>query len=179
MDEPQLTTVSGRASARTAPTPDPEQRDGPDPVSDPGAGKPARDVPYLRDLSGGPIARLGRSFRFAVAGLAYLFRTQRNARLHLVVGAVVLCLAAWLDVTRTEAAVLVLTVAAVIILEGLNTAVEAAVDLACPHRHPLARVAKDVAAGMVLVAAIASVAIGLLILGPPLWGRVAEVWLNC
>jgi diacylglycerol kinase len=116
--------------------------------------------------------RVLRSFRFAFAGVAYLFRTQRNARIHLVVGAATVAMAAWLGVGRTEWAVLVLTIAAVIILEGLNTAVEAAVDLASPRLHPLAKVAKDVAAGMVLVAAAAAVVVGLLILGPPLWARV-------
>ena len=59
-----------------------------------------------------------------------------------------------------------------LILEGLNTAVEAAIDLASPQIHPLAKAAKDLAAGMVLIAAIASVAVGGLILGPPLWRKV-------
>ena len=59
-----------------------------------------------------------------------------------------------------------------LILEGLNTAIEAAVDLASPNLHPLAKTAKDVAAAMVLIAAIASVGVGLLILGPPLWRKL-------
>ena len=59
-----------------------------------------------------------------------------------------------------------------IILEGVNTAIEAVVDLASPEIHPLAKVAKDVGAGAVLIAAIASVTVGLLIFGPPLWERV-------
>jgi diacylglycerol kinase len=116
--------------------------------------------------------RVARSFRFAFAGLAYLLRTQRNARVHVLVGALACALAAWLRVGRVEWAVIVFTIALVVILEGLNTAVEAAVDLASPGVHPLAKAAKDLAAGMVLVAAIASVAVGLLILGPPLWARL-------
>ena len=115
---------------------------------------------------------LVRSFGFAFAGLGFLLRTQRNARIHLVVGAIACALAAWLRVSRVEWAVLVFTIALVVILEGLNTAVEAAIDLASPEIHPLAKAAKDLAAGMVLVAAIASVAVGLLILGPPLWARI-------
>jgi len=115
---------------------------------------------------------LVRSFYFAFAGLAHLFRTQRNARIHLVIGAAAAGLAAWLQISRGEWAVLVLTIAAVIILEGLNTAIEAAVDLASPNPHPLAKIAKDVAAAMVLVAAIASIAVGLIILGPPLLVRI-------
>src|SRR5688500_13748163 len=116
--------------------------------------------------------RIVRSFGFAFAGLGYLLRTQRNARIHLLVGTAACALAAWLRVSRVEWAVIVFTIALVVILEGLNTAVEAAVDLASPAVHPLAKAAKDLAAGMVLVAAIASVAVGLLILGPPLWARL-------
>ena len=119
-----------------------------------------------------PLSRLLRSFGFAFAGVGYLFRTQPNARIELAFGIAALGMAAWLRVTRAEWAVLILTIAAVIILEGLNTAIEAAVDLASPEIHPKAKVAKDVAAGMVLIAAIASVGVGLVILGPPLWTKV-------
>jgi diacylglycerol kinase len=116
-----------------------------------------------------------KSFGFAFAGLSYLLRTQRNARIHVVVGAVACGLAAWLRISCVEWAVLVFTIALVIILEGLNTAVEAAIDLASPEIHPVAKTSKDLAAGMVLVAAIASVAVGLLILGPPLWARLTSL----
>jgi len=116
--------------------------------------------------------RVIRSFRYAFAGLGYLFRTQRNARIELVIGICACALAAWLRISRTEWAVIIFTMALVLILEGLNTAVEAAIDLACPQIHPLAKAAKDLAAGMVLIAAIASIGVGLLILGPPLWGKV-------
>lgn len=117
-------------------------------------------------------ARTVRSFYYAFAGLAHLFRTQRNARIHATVGTAACLVAAWVGISRAEWAVLVFTIALVLILEGLNTAVEAAIDLASPKYHPLAKVAKDLAAGMVLIAAIASVAVGLLILGPPLWRKV-------
>jgi undecaprenol kinase len=116
--------------------------------------------------------RVIRSFRYAFAGLFYLFRTQRNARIELVIGICACALAAWLGIGRTEWAVIIFTMALVLILEGLNTAVEAAIDLASPQIHPLAKAAKDLAAGMVLLAAIASIGVGLLILGPPLWGRL-------
>jgi diacylglycerol kinase len=118
-----------------------------------------------------PPVNIARSFYFAFAGLRYLFRTQRNARIHLLLGIVACALGAWLGITRVEWAVLVFTIALVLILEGLNTAVEAAIDLASPEIHPLAKAAKDLAAGMVLIAALASVAVGLLILGPPLWQK--------
>jgi diacylglycerol kinase len=76
-------------------------------------------------------------------------------------------------VSAIQWCILILTIGAVLILEGLNTAIEALVDLASPSCHPLAKVAKDVAAAMVLMAAIGSVPIGLLILGPPLWRLLA------
>jgi len=116
--------------------------------------------------------RVLRSFKFAFAGLGYLFRTQRNARIELVIGIGACALGGWLRINRTEWAVIVFTIALVLILEGLNTAVEAAIDLASPHMHPLAKAGKDLAAGMVLIAAVASVGVGLLILGPPLWAKV-------
>ncbi|MEA2735624.1 MAG: hypothetical protein QOE14_2075 [Humisphaera sp.] len=112
------------------------------------------------------------SFGFAFAGIAYLFRTQRNSRFHAVIAIMVCLFAAWLRVTRVEWAILILAIACVLILEGLNTALEAVVDLASPQIHPLAKLAKDVTAGMVLIAAIASAIVGLLILGPPLWARI-------
>ena len=78
----------------------------------------------------------------------------------------------WLKISRTEWAVIAFTIALVLILEGLNTAVEAAVDLSSPNFHPLAKAAKDLAAAMVLIASLASLAVGLLILGPPLWAKL-------
>ena len=116
--------------------------------------------------------RIIHSFYFAFAGVWYLFRTQRNARIELLIGATACALAGWLGISRAEWAVIVFTIALVLILEGLNTAVEAAIDLASPNVHPLAKVAKDLAAGMVLIAAMASIAVGLLILGPPLWHKL-------
>jgi diacylglycerol kinase len=134
---------------------------------------PARPSPVPPRPAHGPLhVRIIRSFYFAFAGLAYLFRTQRNARIHAVIGTIACLLAAWVGISRAEWAVLVFTIALVLILEGLNTAVEAAIDLASPDVHPLAKAAKDLAAGMVLIAAIASVAVGLLILGPPLWRKL-------
>ena len=121
-----------------------------------------------------PRIGLARSFYFAFAGFFYLFRTQRNARIELVIGLIVCALAWWLSISRVEWAILVVTIAMVLILEGLNTALEAAVDLASPEIHPLAKAAKDVTAGMVLIAAIASIVVGLLILGPPLVARATS-----
>ncbi|MCT0214179.1 diacylglycerol kinase family protein [Synechococcus sp. CS-1324] len=109
------------------------------------------------------------SFRYALQGLAHGFLTQRNFRIHVVVGALTFSLGLWLHLSPDRLAVLVLTVTAVLVLELLNTAIESVVDLAIGRRfHPLARIAKDCAAAAVLVAALASVVIALLLLVPPL-----------
>ena len=108
------------------------------------------------------------SFRFAGAGLAHLVRTQRNARIELAIAAAAIILGWWLALSAVEWAVLALTIALVLILEGINTALELIVDLASPERHPFAKAAKDLSAGMVLVAAIASLAVGVALFAPRL-----------
>ena len=116
---------------------------------------------------------LPASFRYAAQGLAYGFASQRNFRIHVLTGSVVFGLGLWLGLSVDRLAVLVLTVAAVLVLELLNTATEAVVDLAIGRQfHPLARIAKDCAAAAVLVAAMASVLIAVLLLAPPLWARL-------
>jgi diacylglycerol kinase len=109
-----------------------------------------------------------RSFGFALEGVSYLIRTQRNVRIELAIASAVIALAAWLRITGVEWAVLVLAMALVLSLEALNTAVELAVTVASPEPHPLAKAAKDVSAATVLIAAAASVIVGLVILGPRL-----------
>jgi diacylglycerol kinase (ATP) len=110
-----------------------------------------------------------RSFRYALAGWWYVIRTQRNAWIHAIISLAVLVLSAWLHLSLVEWAVIILTIAMVWTAEFLNTALEAVVDLASPQQHRLAKVGKDVGAAAVLIAAGASVVVGLLILGPPLW----------
>lgn len=117
---------------------------------------------------------LPASIRYAVQGLVYAFASQRNFRLQLAMGSLAMVLALWLRLNVLELGLLVLTVAAVLVLELLNTATEAAVDLAIGRQfHPLAQVAKDCAAAAVLVAAMASILVALLLLSPPLWQRIA------
>jgi len=112
-----------------------------------------------------------RSFACAFAGLFYFLRTQRHARVHVAAGIVVFAAAAWVHASRPDWAILILTVGMVLSAEAVNTAIEAVVDLASPETHPIARIAKDVAAAAVLIAAIAATAVGGLILGPLLWAR--------
>ena len=113
-----------------------------------------------------------RSFRYAFAGWWYVLRTQHNAWIHALVSTAVFLLGLWLQITRQEWAILILTMMAVWMAEFMNTALEAVVDMTMPDHHPLAKVAKDVAAAAVLVGAIGAVLIGLLILGPPLWSQL-------
>jgi diacylglycerol kinase (ATP) len=109
-----------------------------------------------------------RSFSFALAGLGHLMRTQRNFRIELVAGALVLLAGAFSALAAWEWVALVLTIALVLVLEAVNTAIEAAVTLARPEVDPTAGAAKDVSAAAVLVAAMAAVAVAVLVFGPRL-----------
>lgn len=106
------------------------------------------------------------SFGHAIDGLAHLLRTQPNFRVHLAVALLAVVLAAALTFSAVEWAVLVITIALVLAMEGLNTGIEIAVTLASPERRPEAKAAKDIAAGVVLLSAIASVVIGGLLFLP-------------
>lgn len=114
------------------------------------------------------LGRTLRSFGFAGAGLAFLVRTQPNFRVHLAAAAAVVGTALGVGATAVEIAVLVLAIGLVMVAEAFNTAVEAVVDLASPAIHPLARIAKDVAAAGVLIAAAVAAVAGLVVLGPRL-----------
>ena len=109
-----------------------------------------------------------RSFGYAIDGVAYILRTQRNARIELAFAIAAVLLAAWLGIGAIEWAVLVLTIVIVLALEWMNTALELAVSLASPEAHPSAKAAKDVAAACVLLGAAASVLVGLLLFIPRL-----------
>lgn len=114
-----------------------------------------------------------RSFGYAFRGWWHVIRTQQNAWIHAIISTLVFIAGLWLSLPARDWAVLLLTIAMVWAAEFFNTAIEAVVDLASPARHPLAEVGKDVGAAAVLIAALAAVGIGLLILGPPLWVRLA------
>jgi diacylglycerol kinase len=113
-----------------------------------------------------------RSFGYAFEGVAYILRTQRNARIEMGVALAAVLLAAWLGISAVEWAVLVLTIVIVIALEWMNTALELAVSLASPEAHASAKAAKDVAAACVLLGAFASVVVGLLLFGSRLVARL-------
>jgi diacylglycerol kinase (ATP) len=111
---------------------------------------------------------VARSFDHAYRGLVYAVRTQRNMRFHVVASAVVLVLSLLVGVSKLELAMLVLVIAAVFVAEMFNTALEFAVDLVTREYRPLAKLAKDVSAGAVLVTSMAALAVGYLILADDL-----------
>lgn len=116
-----------------------------------------------------------RSFIHAFHGWVYVMQTQHNAWIHAVVATLVFIIGLWLGLPARDWAVIILTIGMVFAAEFINTAIEAVVDLASPKRHPLAKAGKDVGAAAVLIAALAAVLIGLLILGPPLWMKIASL----
>src|SRR5437870_4191272 len=119
-----------------------------------------------------------RSFSFAIHGIAIMLRSQHNAWIHAAATIAVIIAGASLKITRTDWCWIVLAIVAVWTAEALNTALEFLTDVASPDFHPIAGQAKDVAAGAVLIAAIGSVIIAVLVLGPHLLvrlGRVAAV----
>ena len=114
--------------------------------------------------------KLFKSFGYAFQGVWTVIRAERNFRIHLTcIGYMLgfLLLTDWFVLSRTDWAMLLLASALVLCLEIVNTAVESTVDLATQERHPLAKRAKDAAAGAVLVAAIVAVLVGLVILLQP------------
>ena len=113
--------------------------------------------------------RRATSFRNAFSGLRRLITTERHFQIHLLAATCAIVLAAVLGFSRVEWAVLVVTIALVLVAEGLNTAIERAIDTTTPGFHPLAKAAKDIGAAAVLIAAIASVIVGLLLYVPKLW----------
>lgn len=111
---------------------------------------------------------VARSFHHAYRGLLYAVSTQRNMRFHVVASAVVLVLSLFVGVSKLELAMLVLVITAVLVAEILNTALEFTVDLVTREYHPLAKLAKDVSAGAVLVTSVAALAVGYLVLSDDL-----------
>lgn len=115
---------------------------------------------------------LARSFQKAFSGIYYVLRTQRNARIHLVITTAVGLVGTWLGLGISQWVPLVLAAGLVWTAEIVNTAVETVVDLSSPQERSLAGTAKDVSAGAVLLSAAAAAVVGILILGPPLLARL-------
>lgn len=114
------------------------------------------------------VKRFLQGFVYAGEGIRYVIRTQRNARVHLVIAAVVAAAGIYFRLAPLEWALIVLTFGVVFSAEMVNTVAETAVDILTQRHHPMAKVAKDVGAGAVLVAALAAIGVGIAIFGPRL-----------
>src|SRR5690348_14042409 len=113
-------------------------------------------------------------FGYAFSGLWYALRSQRNARVHAVIALLAIILGILLHISPIEFALVFVAITGVFIAEMFNTVLEICVDLASPEYHPLAKIAKDVAAGAVLVNAMLAVIIGLFVFVPHLWLLIAS-----
>lgn len=111
------------------------------------------------------IAGFGHAFR----GLWYALRTQRNMRVHVLIALIAIILGIILRISAVEFALIFVAITGVFIAEMFNTVIELCVDLASPNYHPLAKIAKDVSAGAVLLSAMLSIVIGLFVFVPHLW----------
>ncbi len=108
------------------------------------------------------------SFNNAFQGIWYTIVNERNMKIHLVIGTIVILLSLWVRVSKIEFTILCLTIAMVICFELINTAVEVVVNIIVDVYHPKAKIIKDVSAGAVFVSAIFSIVIGLFIL----WDKI-------
>jgi diacylglycerol kinase (ATP) len=115
------------------------------------------------------------SFNFAFEGIIHVLRTQRNMRIHFLVAVAVLVAAVALGVSRIELIALMLSIAFVLIAEMINTAIEGAVDVSTTSFDPNAKLAKDIAAGAVLIATVNAVAVGYLVFSDQLADRSSRV----
>lgn len=137
--------------------------------------EPPSPIPH-RGLAWAVAPNLFLSFKYAWAGVRYAFLTQRNFRIHSILGFVAIGLGLALQISTVEMAIVSLTCALVMVLELLNTALESVVDLTVQQTyHELAKIAKDCAAGAVMIAAIAAVVVAALILLPPLTIAIAQI----
>jgi len=115
------------------------------------------------------------SFRYALAGWLYMLRYQKNIRIQMVFTFLVFGVGLWLGLHPIDWAILIMMITMNWMAEFTNAAIEAVVNLASPGIHPMARVSKDVAAAVSLLAAVASVIVGALVMGPPLLERLTPL----
>ena len=103
------------------------------------------------------------SFNYAFEGIIHVLRTQRNMRIHFAVAFVVIVAALIVNVTKLELIALCISITFVLIAEMLNTGIEAAIDIATTSFDPMAKLAKDIAAGAVLIASVNALVVGYLV----------------
>lgn len=112
------------------------------------------------------LLRFAHSVGWAVNGIIYALRTQRHMQVHLTATVGVVALGLWFDISSIQWLFVVFAVSLVWVTELLNTGIEAVVDLCTQEYHPLAKVAKDAAAGAVLVAAINALVVAVMVFFP-------------
>jgi diacylglycerol kinase (ATP) len=115
------------------------------------------------------------SFNYAIEGVIHVLRTQRNMRIHFLVAVVVLVVAVAVSVSRLELIALLLAITFVLVAEMINTAVEGTIDAATTSFDPMAKLAKDIAAGAVLIASVNAVAVGYLVFAGKAADKSADV----
>lgn len=115
------------------------------------------------------LAKFMAGFRYAFNGLWYALRTQRNARVHVCIAILAILLGIILHISAIEFAMVFVAITSVFIAEMFNTVFELCIDIAAPDYHPLAKIAKDMAAGAVLLSAMLAVVIGLFVFVPHIW----------
>ncbi len=103
------------------------------------------------------VRKLIDSFNYAIEGIIYALKTQRNMKIHFFVAVAILFFSLFFDISRIELIILIMTISLVIIAEMINTSIEMAIDLITDQYHIFAKIAKNVAAGAVLISAINSI----------------------
>lgn len=111
------------------------------------------------------LKKMLESFNYAIQGIIDTVRTQRNMKIHLLAALCVLLACFFFDISKVEFLILAITITMVVAAEIVNTAIEATIDLTTNYYHPLAKVAKNAAAGAVLVTAINALIVGYIIFG--------------
>jgi diacylglycerol kinase (ATP) len=117
------------------------------------------------------VKKLVDSFNYAIQGIVYAVRTQRNMKIHMALTLIILSACFFYDVSKMELLIIAITVTMVIVSEMVNTAIESAIDATTNYYHPLAKIAKNTAAGAVLITAINAVIVGYIIF----WDRLTEI----
>lgn len=112
------------------------------------------------------MSRLSRSFFYAIKGIIFAIRNEKNFQIEILVGIIVVFAMFFFPLSGSERSLILLSIALVLTLELANTALERVMDILKPRVHPYARVIKDVMAGAVLLATLSAVAIGLVIFIP-------------
>jgi diacylglycerol kinase (ATP) len=115
------------------------------------------------------------SFNYALEGIIHVLRTQRNLRIHFAIAIVVIAAAAALGVERLELIALLIVIAFVLVAEMVNSAIEGAIDAATTSFDPNAKLAKDVAAGAVLISTVTAIAVGYLVFAHAAAHRTSRV----